>query len=397
MRKLLLFLFFFVAVAAHAQNFDLVNYAAVNTPTNGVKIKTNLPAVSGSSMMPTIFIRGYSFGNAGTINLTLCFYYYNNTFTFPKVSSSGTYTPAIKLAQENGKIVIFIDSKVNYQRFNVSAFGSGLQSETAANYSGWTAVDSTLISEAGSITSVPYANRIEGTAFLPDSVTVTSDGKLGISTLTPKAPLDISTTMPDTMTAIVSRLPDGNSAGRGTFLGVRAGTATASGNTSFSMEHYFYGLKNSSINFVRGAGQQGGFLTFSTNDGTEKMRVDASGNVGIGTTNTGNFKLAVNGTIGAKKLTVTATGWADFVFQKGYELPSLREVSNYIDVHQHLPGVPSAAEVAEKGVDVGEMNKVLLQKVEELTLYLIQQQQAMIAQQERIEALERKVKTREAF
>lgn len=383
MRSLILFLSLICAAGvASAQSYDLVNYYVNSVPSNGVKIKTNLPAVSGSSMMPTIFIKGYSFNTAGTINITLSFYYYNNTFTFPKASSAGTFTPPITLAQENGKIVIFIDSKVNFQRFNVSAYASGIQSETAANFSGWTAVDSTLISAASSITSVPYANRIEGTAFLPDSVTVTPDGKLGISTLAPKAPLEINTMIPDTMTAIVSRLPEGYTSGRGTFLGVHAGTTTASGSTSFSIEHYFYGLKNTAINFVRGNAMQGGYLTFATNDGTEKMRLDASGNLGIGTTATSTYKLSVNGTIGAKKLQITQTGWADFVFHKDYDLPSLNEVSKYIDTHQHLPGVPSADEVAKKGIDVGEMNKILLQKVEELTLYLIQQQK-------RIEELER--------
>lgn len=97
-----------------------------------------------------------------------------------------------------------------------------------------------------------------------------------------------------------------------------------------------------------------------------------NGTVGIGTYKTGDYRLAVDGTIGARKLKVTQESWADFVFDKEYKLPSLQEVQHYIDQHQHLPGVPSAADVKRDGVDVGDMNQILLKKIEELTLYILQ-------------------------
>ncbi|HEY9262259.1 hypothetical protein [Chitinophaga sp.] len=110
------------------------------------------------------------------------------------------------------------------------------------------------------------------------------------------------------------------------------------------------------------------------------MAITNSGNIGIGTLTPNAYKLAVEGTLGARRIKVTQqANWADFVFHKDYKLPNLQEVENFIQNNGHLPEIPSAAEVKENGVDVGEMNKLLLQKVEELTLYLIQQQKEINA------------------
>lgn len=101
--------------------------------------------------------------------------------------------------------------------------------------------------------------------------------------------------------------------------------------------------------------------------------LSVNGNVGIGTVNTQGYKLAVNGTIRAKEVKID-TGWADFVFKKDYQLPTLQEVEQHIAEKGTLPGVPSESEVKANGVSLGETNTLLLQKIEELTLYVIQQQ-----------------------
>lgn len=72
-------------------------------------------------------------------------------------------------------------------------------------------------------------------------------------------------------------------------------------------------------------------------------------------------------------------------------MPPLQEVEQYIDTHGHLEGVPSIAEVEKEGLDVGDMNKVLVKKVDELTLYMIELKKENVAQQVRIEELEKKV------
>ena len=97
-----------------------------------------------------------------------------------------------------------------------------------------------------------------------------------------------------------------------------------------------------------------------------------SGNVGIGTTNPAQ-KLSVNGTIRAKEIIVD-TNWSDYVFHPNYRLRPLSEVATYVGANHHLPEVPSEAEVQEKGISLGDMQSRLLAKIEELTLYVIQQE-----------------------
>jgi hypothetical protein len=96
------------------------------------------------------------------------------------------------------------------------------------------------------------------------------------------------------------------------------------------------------------------------------------GNVGIGTQNP-NQKLTVNGTIYGKEVKVDLNvPGPDYVFEKDYKLPSLEDIKSYIDQHKHLPEVPSAKEMEQNGIKVSEMNMILLKKVEELTLYVIE-------------------------
>ncbi|WP_025667908.1 hypothetical protein [Aquimarina megaterium] len=99
-----------------------------------------------------------------------------------------------------------------------------------------------------------------------------------------------------------------------------------------------------------------------------------NGKVGIGTNNTGAHKLAVEGSIGAREIMVEANGWSDFVFETNYNLPTLIEVENHIKEKGHLKDIPSAKEVEKNGFYLGAMDAKLLQKIEELTLYTIQQE-----------------------
>jgi hypothetical protein len=113
-----------------------------------------------------------------------------------------------------------------------------------------------------------------------------------------------------------------------------------------------------------------------------------NGRVGIGTS-TPDEMLTVNGKIHAKEVIVALTGpLADYVFEPEYRLKPLHEVEQFVRTNKHLPGIPSAAQVEEKGLSMGEMQNKLLQKVEELTLYIIEQQKQIDQQNEKIRLLE---------
>ena len=97
-----------------------------------------------------------------------------------------------------------------------------------------------------------------------------------------------------------------------------------------------------------------------------------SGSVGIGTSTPGEFRLAVNGPIRAKEVKVESSNWPDYVFTEDYDLPSLEEVQKHIDKNGHLFNIPSALEIKTNGLELGEMNRLLLEKIEELTLYILE-------------------------
>lgn len=112
------------------------------------------------------------------------------------------------------------------------------------------------------------------------------------------------------------------------------------------------------------------------------------GSVAIGTTKTNGYKLAVDGVIGTREVNVNVDVWADYVFLPGYKLRSLDEIEDHINQYGHLPEVPSEKEVLQDGVNLGEMNALLLKKIEELTLYLIEQNKKIEALQIELQKLE---------
>jgi hypothetical protein len=132
-----------------------------------------------------------------------------------------------------------------------------------------------------------------------------------------------------------------------------------------------------------------GKLMFDTNTGASTPAITilgGNGNVGIGTTSPQNT-LSVNGIVQAKEVLVN-TGWSDYVFAPNYRVKPLSEVASFIKANGHLPDIPSAKEVAAKGVNLGEMQSKLLAKVEELTLHMIEAERENRELKDRIARLE---------
>jgi Phage T4 tail fibre len=165
-------------------------------------------------------------------------------------------------------------------------------------------------------------------------------------------------------------------------------------NGNSTKSELYFGVNNSSGTGVGATiGANGAFgaglALKGTTGGTSSpdMFINVSGNVGIGTTNPGSYKLAVEGKIGAREVVVTTAAWSDYVFNKGYNLKPLDEVENYIKTNKHLEGIPTEKEVKAKGVAMGDMQAKLLQKIEELTLYTVELNKKTVELNEKVNQL----------
>jgi hypothetical protein len=228
-----------------------------------------------------------------------------------------------------------------------------------------------------------------GFAFFPNAnsaagMIITSGGNVGIGATSPSVQLQVSGSDEGTSDW-------GNHSQAVLLLNNSFGAADVGGEIQFSQYALPPYAAITSI-FQNGTGNSLGSLAISTRQNTSdtnltpRLWVNYNGNVGIGTTNPAHL-LHVAGTIGAEEVIVSATG-ADYVFDPGYKLAALSEVAEYVRANQHLPGIPSAAEVEEKGFNVGEMQTKLLAKIEELTLHMIEAEKENQALRDRVARLE---------
>ncbi|MFT6384039.1 MAG: hypothetical protein ACJAQR_000864 [Bacteroidia bacterium] len=115
-------------------------------------------------------------------------------------------------------------------------------------------------------------------------------------------------------------------------------------------------------------------LNIVTNGQTRIVVKGTDGNVGIGTDKTTGYKLSVEGKIRAREVVINLDTWADYVFADSFILMPIETLASYIKAEKHLPGIPSEKEVVEEGLSLAAMQVSMMQKIEELTLYIIQLQ-----------------------
>lgn len=254
------------------------------------------------------------------------------------------------------------------------------------NIGGWSLTGNSGISETENFIGTTDVKGLLMKTNNTDRMFITSEGNVGIGTNNPKLKLQVNG-------GISVYSPNGNNTGNTSlFFGQEQSTlqspATEYGEWGIQ---YMNGIQKETggngwggLNFWRPFGCTG-------TTGNYFLFLQDNGSIGIGTGNPNpNYKLDVAGRLRANEIVVNTTG-ADFVFDNNYQLMSLNELEKNIKENKHLPGIPSADEMQDKGMSIGETSTIFLQKIEELTLYLIEQNKLLEAQQQQINELEKKI------
>ena len=255
---------------------------------------------------------------------------------------SGTFTPQMTF-QDNGNVGIgtsnpsgqFETYTDGYRRLAVSYPSS---SETRLSLGANAFINQHANNEELSFNQQYGSGKITFYTGYPNSekMRITASGNIGIGTINPQANLSIKSG--SNVDAEINSLPEG--------IDIQ----------SFNRTSNSYG-----------------YISFKTNAGNESMRILNTGQICVGCLVPGTYKMAVDGAMAARSLRITQTaGWADYVFDKKYNLRPLDEVEKFIQENQHLPDLLSATTVAREGIDVADMQAKLLSKIEELTLYVIE-------------------------
>jgi hypothetical protein len=207
---------------------------------------------------------------------------------------------------------------------------------------------------------------------------VAPGGMIGINTVSPSSELEVDGTITSGKICVgTSENPQKiNLSDGGIWL-----------NHTKNPQNYGWQLYTTSTDHYPGAGK----LAFLENEGSVsngkyRLVIAPGGKIGINTISP-QSELSVDGTITAKAIRVTVEGWPDYVFNPHYSLPPIKDVEIFINKNKRLPEMPSAEEISRDGLPLADMQKKLVKKVEELTLYLIEQSKTLQKQSEEIERL----------
>jgi len=215
--------------------------------------------------------------------------------------------------------------------------------------------------------------------------TVRNSGNVGIGVTNPVAKVEIMNNASQTAAAAIRAMSPDNH-----FVTINSSIVTQGYNNIVQ-------AGDAGIVYSNGSSGTGAFVITPWANATSGLRMDNNGSVGIGTGNTAdaNYKLFVETGIRTRKVKVDQASWPDYVFDSSYTPQPLAQVAQYINNNKHLPGVPSAEEVKKEGLDLGNNQAVLLKKIEELTLYAIQQETTAKQQAEKINQQDATIKSLE--
>lgn len=275
--------------------------------------------------------------------------YFQTNVTFPADFKVGDYIEFASAKPIAVGASGYYEVSIAYTRGNIAAAATHLASSTHSNPSRWL--------EAGRINNNVYTSG--GVNFTIDHNTGTKSFRIrAINTLGISAPLQVSIKIRSINfnTSFTSSLISGSEAETVGLLPMTFDWDLIVGNT------------------------------ITTTPGILAIKAASNGNVGIGTPNP-TEKLAVNGTIRAKEIKVEANPWPDYVFNEDHQLMSLDSLANFVKENKHLPNIAPAKAVEENGIALGELNRQLLQKIEEMTLYLIEQNREIKELKEEVQVL----------
>ncbi|MEQ9404097.1 MAG: hypothetical protein RIM99_10950 [Cyclobacteriaceae bacterium] len=368
-----------VLLTQYGNNKTIRDIKVVQTSGTGVSNNTfSIWVQMGGSWLANIPIEIRTLGNV-TIHSTHQPYYTSiqeSGTTWGVTSSNGFYGSEFKVsAGDDGDVILKLEADTDNVNEDDNAWIEILQDGGGSGaYIGindtWGGGGAGTGNEADNLFRI--GTRYNNTSNYNRLVINGYNGNIGIGTSTPSSKLEVNAGNNNVHAKFI-----------GTYAGIQGIQVMRTGGADIKLVANYSssgsGLESSSA------------LRFAVNGNgisSPAMYVKVDGNVGIGTT-TPTEKLEVNGTIRSKEVKVEASPWPDYVFADNYELPSLEAIEKFIKSNNHLPEVPSAKEVEENGIALGEMNALLLKKIEELTLYQIQMMKIINEQQEEIESLKK--------